>query len=115
MAHAYTPGLKVIPCTLLKKKRVLPIPGKVLVDLGKEVEASDIVAQTELPGKVFPVNVANRLSVQPDEIKNFMVKGEGDAITSIEPASSSTSLCLLHPLTAAAPLLNHRQMRLRWA
>ncbi|HAF94699.1 MAG TPA: hypothetical protein DER10_08065 [Elusimicrobia bacterium] len=81
MAHAYTPGLKVIPCTLLKKKRVLPIPGKVLVDLGREVEASDIVAQTELPGKVYPVNVANRLSVAPDEIKNFMVKGEGDTVT----------------------------------
>ncbi|HAH32577.1 MAG TPA: hypothetical protein DCL44_09730 [Elusimicrobia bacterium] len=80
MAHAYTPGLKVIPCTLLKKKRVLPIPGKVLVGLGKEVEGVDIVAQTALPGKVFPVNVANRLAVAPDEIKNFMVKGEGDTI-----------------------------------
>ena len=81
MAHAYTPGLKVIPCTLLKKKRVLPIPGKVLAALGGEVGALDIVAQTELPGKVYPVNVANRLSVQPDEIKSFMLKGEGASVT----------------------------------
>lgn len=80
MAHAYTPGLKVIPCTLLRKKRLLPIPGKVLVQMGQEVSELEVVAQTELPGKVFSVNVANRLSVAPDEIKNFMLKGEGDAL-----------------------------------
>ena len=80
MAHAYTPGLKVMPCTLLKKKRLLPIPGKVLADLGQEVDSLDVVAQTELPGKVFSVNVANRLAVGPDEIKNFMVKAEGDPV-----------------------------------
>ncbi len=80
MAHAYTPGLKVMPCTLLKKKRLLPIPGTVLAVLGQQVGSLDIVAQTELPGKVFSVNVANRLSVGPDEIRNFMVKKEGEAV-----------------------------------
>ncbi len=80
MAHAYTPGLKVMPCTLLKKRRLLPIPGTVLAQMGQEVDALDVVAQTELPGKVFSVNVANRLAVGPDEIKNFMLKGEGDTI-----------------------------------
>ncbi len=80
MAHAYTPGLKVIPCTLFKKRRLLPIPGTVLAQIGQQVEAVDIVAQTELPGKVFSVNVANRLSVGPDEIKDFMLKKEGDLL-----------------------------------
>jgi len=80
MAHAYTPGLKVMPCTLLKKKRMLPIPGKVLAAEGQQVEALDVVAQTELPGKVFSVNVANRLAVGPDEIKGFMLKKEGDPL-----------------------------------
>ena len=80
MAHAYTPGLKVMPCTLLRKKRLLPIPGKVMAAMGQEVDSLDIVAQTELPGKVFSVNVANRLAVGPDEIKNFMIKGEGDPV-----------------------------------
>ncbi len=80
MAHAYTPGLKVMPCTVLRKKRLLPIPGKVLAAMGQQVGAMDVVAQTELPGKVFSVNVANRLAVGPEEIKNFMVKNEGDAV-----------------------------------
>jgi len=80
MAHAYTPGLKVIPCTLLRKKRLLPIPGKVLADMGAHVEALDVVAQTQLPGKVFAVNVANRLAVGPEEIQPFMLKKEGDPV-----------------------------------
>ncbi|OGR42157.1 MAG: hypothetical protein A2X35_06750 [Elusimicrobia bacterium GWA2_61_42] len=80
MAHAYTPGLKVMPCTLLKKKRLLPIPGKVLAALDQQVDSLDVVAQTELPGKVFSVNVANRLAVGPDEIQGFMLKAEGDPV-----------------------------------
>ncbi|HNT98163.1 MAG TPA: hypothetical protein PKK31_07865, partial [Elusimicrobiales bacterium] len=80
MAHAYTPGLKVIPCTVLRKRRVLPIPGKVLASEGQEVPATDVVAQTELPGKVFPVNIANRLSVTAGEIPAFLLKKVGDPV-----------------------------------
>ncbi len=80
MAHAYTPGLKVVPCTLIRKKRVLPIPGRVLTEKGKEVDALDVIAETELPGKVYPVNIANRMSITPDEVKNFMLKKPGDPV-----------------------------------
>jgi hypothetical protein len=90
MAHAYTPGLKVIPCTLLKKKRLLPIPGKVLVGMGQQVEALDVVAQTQLPGKVFSVNVANRLAVAPEEIQGFMLKKEGDPVKKGEIIAENT-------------------------
>lgn len=80
MAHAYTPGLKVVPLTLIRKKRLLPIPGRVLVEAGKEVDANDIVAEAQLPGKVHSLNVANRLGVEPSELKNYMLKKEGDDI-----------------------------------
>ena len=84
MAHAYTPGLKVMPSTVLRKKRLLPIPGKVMADMNAAVDALDVVAQTELPGKVFSVNVANRLAVTPEEIPGFMLKREGDSVTAGE-------------------------------
>ncbi len=80
MAHAYSPGLKVVPFITLRKKRMLPIPGKVLYEKGKEVDALDTVAQTELPGKVFSVNVVNRLGIEPSEIRNYMLKKEGDQV-----------------------------------
>lgn len=80
MAHAYTPGLKIIPYTVVRKKRLLPIPGKVMVEKGSKVRAEDIVASTELPGKVQSVNIANRLGIMAQEIREYMIKKEGDKI-----------------------------------
>ncbi|MCD4653072.1 hypothetical protein K8T06_03980, partial [bacterium] len=72
MGHAYTPGLKVSPKILLKKKRILPLKGDVVVKMGQKVSADDVVARTELPGKVIPVNAANILGVQPADLPNLI-------------------------------------------
>ncbi|MGC9512113.1 MAG: hypothetical protein ACP5D8_00590 [Fidelibacterota bacterium] len=80
MAHAYTPGLKVLAKTMLTKTRRLPLKGNVKVNKGDLVKADDIVAHTDLPGNVFPVNVANFLNVDPSELDDFMVRKEGDVI-----------------------------------
>lgn len=80
MAHAFTPGLKVTEKTIVKKDRRLSLLGQVTVEKGTAVKAHDVVARTELPGKVFPANVANRLGVLPDEVPELMMKHEGDPI-----------------------------------
>ncbi|MEE9199998.1 MAG: hypothetical protein V3V45_00990 [Candidatus Brocadiales bacterium] len=80
MAHAYTPGLRVAENTMVRKNRVLPLPGKTLVNTGDRVEAETIVARTEMPGKVFSVNVAGRLSIPPGDVKKYMLKSEGDPV-----------------------------------
>ncbi len=80
MAHAYTPGLKVTDRLLVKKSRILPLKGDVVVNIGDKVNPDDVVARTELPGNVVPINVANKLSIPPEDIHEFMVKKEGDAI-----------------------------------
>lgn len=80
MAHSYTPGLTVTDHALIHRRRMLPLPGKVLVGIGDRVRADHVVAQAELPGKVFPLNLANQLSIAPDEIKDYLIKKEGDAV-----------------------------------
>lgn len=80
MAHAYTPGLTVTERTVVRRKRLLPLPGTVLVNVGEEVRADSPVARAELPGKVQAVNVANLLGIAPDEIKEYLVKREGDPV-----------------------------------
>lgn len=80
MAHSYTPGLTVTEQTLIHRRRLLPLPGKVLVQVGDLVRADQSVARAELPGKVYPLNLANQLSIAPDEIKEYLVKKEGDSI-----------------------------------
>ena len=44
MAHAYTPGLKVLENTSVEKERRLPLKGEVLVDKGADVTPEKIVA-----------------------------------------------------------------------
>jgi len=84
MAHAYTPGLRVAKRTQINKRRILPIPGEVLVKKGEEVVSSRIIAKTDLPGKVYTVNVVNQLGITPSEIREFMLKKEGGAVSKDE-------------------------------
>ena len=80
MAHAYTPGLTVADRTVVRRRRLLPLPGTVLVKAGDRVRSDLAVARAELPGKVYPINLATQLSIAPDEIKDYLVKKEGDAV-----------------------------------
>lgn len=80
MAHSYTPGLTVTDRTVIHRRRMLPLPGTVLVNVGDTVHSDQVVAKAELPGKVFPLNLANQLSVSPSEIKEYVVKKEGDFV-----------------------------------
>ncbi len=80
MTHAYTPGLRVSSDTIIRKRRLLPILGEVLVTGGEQVTATTEVAQTALPGSVYPLNIANKLSISPGEIHSHVLKQEGDSI-----------------------------------
>lgn len=80
MGHAYTPGLTVTDRTVVHKRRLLPIPGTVRVSAGDRVRPDSLVAQTDLPGKVHAINVANLLGVAPDEVREFLIKKEGDTV-----------------------------------
>ena len=80
MAHTYTPGLTVTPRTVVSKKRVLPLPGTVLVSAGDAVTSATVVARAELPGKVHVVNLVNQLGILPEDLPDYMVKRVGERI-----------------------------------
>ena len=81
MAQAYTPGLKVTQRIVHRTRRVLPIAGEVLVNLGQSVNARDVVAQTFMPGEITPLNMANLLSMQPSDVPDCMLKKEGERVS----------------------------------
>lgn len=80
MGHSYTPGLTVTERTVIRKRRLLPIPGTVLVQNGERIGSETVVARTELPGKVHPLNVANLLGAAPDEINEYLIKKTGEKV-----------------------------------
>ena len=80
MAHAYTPGLKVSPWMTHRIRRILPIAGDVKVSVGDTVAATDVIAETFMPGNVAPLNIANLLSMPPADIPDCMLKQVGDPV-----------------------------------
>ena len=104
MAHAYSPGLKVTNKILLRKKRRLPLKGDVLVKVGQKVKASDVVAQTNLPGNVEALNVANKLSVPAEEIKEYMLKKVGESMEKGEMIAQTNGFFGLFKSSAISPV-----------
>jgi hypothetical protein len=80
MAHAYTPGLTVTARTTQVVRRVLPIKGTVNVAVGDTVAARDVVAQTHMPGDVYPMNLANLMALPPADVPECLIKEKGDAV-----------------------------------
>jgi len=80
MAQAYSPGLTVTKSIVLRKDRILPLKGKVLVKKGDRVKAEDVVAETMLPGKVVPFKLSNKLGVPADTLNQYLKMQPGDFI-----------------------------------
>jgi len=80
MGYAYTPGLSVATNTVIRTTRRLPLKGEVLVRAGQTVVAEDVVAQTNLPGEVKPINVVGKLGLAPEELDEVMLKREGETV-----------------------------------
>ncbi|MDD4309005.1 MAG: hypothetical protein PHO32_01360 [Candidatus Cloacimonetes bacterium] len=81
MGQAYSAGLTVTDSIILRKERILPLKGKVLVKKGDKVKAEDVVAETLLPGKVVPFNLANKLGVTPAQLDVYIKIKPGQQIT----------------------------------
>ncbi|PWB75435.1 hypothetical protein C3F09_02245 [candidate division GN15 bacterium] len=92
MGHAYTPGLKVTDKLLVKKHRILPLKGDVIVKVGDKVSPDNVVARTLLPGNVVPLNVANKIGIPPEDIDSVMQKKVGDRIKAGEVVAHARPL-----------------------
>ena len=104
MAHAYTPGLKVLSHTVLIKDRRLPLPGEILVKQVEKVIAEQVVARTKLPGNVQTLNIAGLLGILPEEIEESMLKKTGDAIKKDEHIARSKGFFGLFKSTVKSPI-----------
>ncbi|GAB4313331.1 MAG: hypothetical protein Kow0059_04520 [Candidatus Sumerlaeia bacterium] len=92
MAHAYTPGLQVVSRTTLRKQRLLPIPGEVVVQKGDAVKAETVVARADVPSDLVPVNVVNQLGIEAQDLPDYMLKREGDPVREGEPIAENKPL-----------------------
>ena len=104
MAHAYTPGLKVTEGMTIQKERRLPLEGEVLVQAGAIVKAEDVVAKADLPGNVQLLNVANLLSVPPEEVAEHILKPAGETVSEDEIIATTKGLFGFFKSVARSPI-----------
>ena len=104
MAHAYTPGLKVLHESKVKKDRILPLKGDVIVEKDAGVTPDDIVARTHLPGNVQMLNVANNLNIDPADVKDVMLKEIGTEVQKGDMIAETKGLFGLFKSNVTAPI-----------
>ena len=104
MAHAYTPGLKVSKGMTIIKERRLPIEGEVLVGIGDNVRADEVVAKADLPGNVQLVNIANLLSVPANDVDEYTTKKVGEEIEKDEILAETKGIFGLFKSQARSPI-----------
>ncbi len=104
MGDAYTPGLTVTADTVVHKTRRLPLEGDVVVSLGDTVKADQVVARTDLPGKVHLINFANKLGVMPDELVAKLEVKVGAKIKKGQKLAASSSFFGLLKSHVSSPI-----------
>lgn len=104
MANVYIPGLRVTKQTTIQKQRQLPLKGRVLVSKGEKVHRDQVVAMAYLPGKITTLNLVNRLSVTPTELPDYMLKKEGDSVTTGEPIAQTQPFFKLFKTSIDSPI-----------
>ncbi len=80
--HAYTPGLKLKKDVVVRKTRILPIQGEVLVKKGDHVDFDTVVARAYALGVPEIINAAPKLGVDKRKLLEYMKKNVGDELKS---------------------------------
>jgi hypothetical protein len=81
----YYPSLtQATPLTVMKRERLLPVRGEVLVSMGAQVEPIDVVARTSLGGELHVVDVGRTLSVKSEDLDKYLLKAMGDTVEAEE-------------------------------
>ncbi|NPA93223.1 MAG: hypothetical protein GXO56_06040 [Chloroflexi bacterium] len=74
------PVVRIMPVAKVRQKRLLPVPGRVVVNQGKTVKATETVAEAYLEPRFHLVNVARSLGVPRAEADDYIVCHVGEVI-----------------------------------
>ncbi len=74
----------ITPLTTIRRERLLPAPGQVLVQPGEMVGPADVVARCQLPGRVRILDVSRALRIDRDQVAKYVRKSPGDGVQANE-------------------------------
>jgi len=91
MSYTYTPGLKIQKFALIRKHRMLPLLGEIIINEGDEVHYDTVVAKTYIPGDIEMIPLFYILGVEPYNLSKSILKKEGDKVQEDELLATSKS------------------------
>jgi hypothetical protein len=71
---------QITPLTKVRRERLLPAPGEVLVRTGQRVEPTQAIARTHLPSDFRILPIARLLGVSASQVKRYLRVKPGDEI-----------------------------------
>ena len=75
------PVTHILPLTYIRRPRLLPVPGRVLVHPGQKVNASDIVAEGRALGQHILIDIRRALGItRADEADRLIERREGEKL-----------------------------------
>lgn len=98
---------KILSRTKMRRERVLPVPGDVLVKQGERVQPGTIIARAEvLPGDPYVIDLksALRRTLSASEVSKAMLKRIGERVKTGEPIAQVTLGRLGEIVQAVAPV-----------
>jgi len=75
------PITHILPLTHIRRTRMLPVPGKLLVRAGQKVTATDVVAEARLNVQHLVLDVSRGLGYPPDQVDQFVNRKVGDEVS----------------------------------
>jgi hypothetical protein len=76
----YPVASRITALTSIRRERLLPVPGQVLVGPGEMVGPADVVARCQLPGEVRVLDVCRTLGIPRTRVAKYMRKSVGDTV-----------------------------------
>ena len=71
---------RVVPNMVLRRERMLPFRGEVLVGTGSRVRPTDIIGRTAVPGETRLLNVAKALALDSSDLSPYVRVSIGDDV-----------------------------------
>ena len=89
----------------ITKQRRLPTRGQVLVEVGQHVEPETIVAKGVVPNSdLHDLNLFKQLRVEPEVVKDYMTKAEGEQVARDEVIAVSRSFFTRQTRVSRSPV-----------
>ena len=104
MSRVLIPSLTISSNIEVRKQRLLPIAGRVLVSVGQNVTPQTIVAESERPGELHIIRASDSLNLTPSETLKYVVVKEGMTVRQGDILAEVSSMWGLFSSKVVAPV-----------